>query len=1233
MDDDELKKLEEQYLGGGSLTITNLDDFDINAYLQRIENPIRRSDIDAIDADGINDFDLDNFRLSNEYNMESIDRMLAELDISPQTIKRDTHNPDDDIMRKYSLQVQEQESKSRIAMQEEVATIKSRDLGSSVHIKTSEERPNLLFIPSNEELRIHETKSLSGFDKPETGYRKASGATEVQLNRTELQERVEQQSPESSPLLQRTTRGATTLGKMMESFNLEPVPNEAGKKSVDNFKLSETIQSPQFSKQSPRIKVLTEEEAWMDEISKKIRYGEVDNLYQKSKIDTKQIQSMAESKNRAVRTRGKISIDKVKEYRLADASTSNFKQAMNKFDEEESKHIRDIRKKRNTPIFSALQNATYDITSMSSVVFDKGNFLQDLIKSSTTSSLSCFAYSRDNTSLFLAGTDSGDLLEIDLMTKKGRKQNFGCRILSVDISPDNEKMAVGLATGEIIVKKTRGSWISKRQKIEDKGIILLKFITNETIVASTDTTVLRLAVKDLKVMLDISKYFIIRESKEVIVQITAKSIDGEIKLIVATLEKIHLFLINNDICEGICYLERPEYIKEGMVPHVSWISVQETASHYAIVFWGNFVLLMKEEGINSFFGGMKQLSRNIIWGCVIRSRVVCLIFEDMEVNFESIQNVFANLISGGGFETKFKLTKVEYSSRARNICVNSDGNISKSWSEVIKSYDNNIYLLKNDSIFQIYYSSLLEMVRASSDRGEWIQAFKLCAEVCSGDIISSKEEKDTMRKEASSLAIQYIEKFLDKTRKGEEMHGKITRICIDTMIATQNEEDLFDKTRKKIDEISFWREIEVFIEAGLISNVPLPAIKEGGIYLLSESLQHIVFQYKLQTLIENEDEFNQLLMMLKRRKLWASLYKLGVLIPDPSLGLVLSSMLAELMTVSNNENMSPIKRKIESIDFCSETAASEFFEEKQNSAYFRIFWYLHKLVTWNVNPFYDSVHPKEDLWVKVIEWIIEPANLKVLSTVNVSLFLELMFELFLNVDFTSSEKVAECLRLKVNQFKEALHDPSTEQWTDENQGSYIFKSSLQILYKFMDPEYNIDVAFLAVKLITLSVFTGILDDQFTVSHTIVTLLSRQFVGDRLWFHYESISKEDLEEQVIRMISSWKSTGMTKADAEQIEVNSRENLYFRVMCHMIELRAGPIESLNNYIKHVRYGNSTYLFNWIKKKLHELKPETLRIEFSKSIITHLRYLINKNKAKAKEIIAMIPNVGVEAIESLK
>ena len=185
----------------------------------------------------------------------------------------------------------------------------------------------------------------------------------------------------------------------------------------------------------------------------------------------------------------------------------------------------------------------------------------------------------------------------------------------------------------------------------------------------------------------------------------------------------------------------------------------------------------------------------------------------------------------------------------------------------------------------------------------------------------------------------------------------------------------------------------------------------------------------------------------------------------------------------------------------------------------------------------------------------------------------------------------------------------------------------------MDPEYDVDVAFLALKLITLSIFTGILGEHSTIRQTVMTLISRPFVGDRLWFHYEAICKDDLEEQLIRLITSWKSTTLNAEDCEKIEELSRQNEFYRVMCHMIEMKAGPIEALNAYIKFVTYGSSTYLFNWIKRKLQEIRPESQRVEFSKELIHHLSVLISKNKSKAKEVIVMIPNVGIEAIESLK
>ena len=85
-------------------------------------------------------------------------------------------------------------------------------------------------------------------------------------------------------------------------------------------------------------------------------------------------------------------------------------------------------------------------------------------------------------------------------------------------------------------------------------------------------------------------------------------------------------------------------------------------------------MLIQEDGSSSSIVGMKQLERRIVWGSVLRNRVICYIFDDLEVNLDSTSNIFVSILSGGGFEAKYKLTKQEYS-KARNLSVAPDGSI------------------------------------------------------------------------------------------------------------------------------------------------------------------------------------------------------------------------------------------------------------------------------------------------------------------------------------------------------------------------------------------------------------------------------------------------------------------------------------------------------------------------------------------------------------------------------
>ena len=206
--------------------------------------------------------------------------------------------------------------------------------------------------------------------------------------------------------------------------------------------------------------------------------------------------------------------------------------------------------------------------------------------------------------------------------------------------------------------------------------------------------------------------------------------------------------------------------------------------------------------------------------------------------------------------------------------------------------------------------------------------------------------------------------------------------------------------------------------------------------------------------------------------------------------------------------MDDIRSKIESI--CTdktENTARHLFEDPRVSTFFRIFWYLNKIVTGHTIQMMDERDSLEDIWVRTIEWLVDPANVKVLTTISISMYLEVYFELFLNTDFTSSGRVAKNLRERVKMIDTCMKESNqtvSQTVTEESgdrEGFYTFKAVLDILFMFCDPKLMPDISFLALKLINLSIFSSMTEDGQFVRRVVTNLLSSPFVGDRLWFHY------------------------------------------------------------------------------------------------------------------------------------
>ena len=704
--------------------------------------------------------------------------------------------------------------------------------------------------------------------------------------------------------------------------------------------------------------------------------------------------------------------------------------------------------------------------------------------------------------------------------------------------------------------------------------------------------------------------------------------------IVTTVASVRMFLLaEKDTIEIFC-VERPEYCHQDAVPSVSWLSPEDKDFSYILVFWDFYVFLIKNQGPESTICGMKRMDKQLVWGCVLRNRTIAVLHLDFELCLESIQSMFTNLVTGAGFETKFQLTKSEYTCGKPKDSDSGEGAPQK-WSESIRCFQNSIFFLKKDGISSIYLLSLREMAFAYAEQGHWLPSLKLCVEVCNKKIRADSIETTEIRVEATRLATAYVDRFVDRSKRNEELQGKILRVSMDALIGTENEDFLFESLRMKFDEIVFWQVIQGFVEAGMISKVPVKALKDGAMFLQKEELEWVLQNLVRADLEENEDEAHVLMQIVKKRKLWPSLYRLGLIWPQENLGIVLGTMMAELMFSQEEVNLI-----FEKLTAAPQEERKGILVDPKLGEYIRVFWFLKSIVNWQMVGIEEYRKDMEVVWLKVVGWMMDPSNIKVLSSTNINAYLEVYFDLFLNVEFSSSKRIALDLKSRLESLKsqigilepekemEAPKSPFSpskkrsrkrkdstgpaikeEEEDEEEQAEHLllFKAIIQNLFQFANPDQSVNIAFLALKLMTLSVFNRIYRDSSFLKTIIVTLLSWPFLENQLWFNYEYVKKEDFEEKIVRVMSQFSKTKEFQTCRGSLQTMAVENGFRRVNGYLIETISGAVGALKYYMSNSMAMSHQYLFNWIKKMVVETQNEKDKREFCTNVMKSLGDLV--------------------------
>lgn len=981
------------------------------------------------------------------------------------------------------------------------------------------------------------------------------------------------------------------------------------------------------------------QDTWIDVIERKLRDDGGQSI-SKASIDKEKVMQLAYHRtrgstqrdvNRQVGMIASIMQKKAKDDRSKKVVQVADKQLLDIFDEKERSIIKAIRRPKIKTFQSVFEKDAWMSSGLPPVLFGKAQKIFDLIKGQYTGKLTSFAISPDCRSLYVVGTDTGDVIEVDIVKRTTKKEKLGKRVNSLDISKDNQLWAAVLENGDIYVKKTFGSWLSKKMFMENLPLIFVRFIDNDTMIVATERSVLRCAVKNLKVMLDITKEYIFQHSSDPVTNIVVVPTGALSTLIVSTPRRVTLYLLSSPI-EKMFAVDRPDYIAKGSLPSIGWLSPEDKSFHYLLICWADYVFLYKVEGPSCLICGMKQLSKRIDWCCVLRNRTILLTMSDDTTSIDSVQSMFANFDDGIGFDRSFSMTDKRYTID-RSIDV--DDTISISYSESVKCYNNTIFMIRHDSIANVYLMSFDDLSTVYKDRDEWILALKLCVEVINGKIKANHDEVCMMKDVIKSTIVAYLDKKMTKTVSVDSTHLKALKNSIDAMIATDNLEFMFTTVRQRFEPIVFWREIESFIEEGAIESIPLNLMPEAAAYLSADVTQHLVYKVPDKDLLTESNRLTGLVDVLKRRKMWQSLYRIALVMYSSQMSGVLTSMLTDLMCYDDSTNS--LLRQCNDADKIFALSSSPTV-----MSYMRMFWFLKVIVNWNVGLMLTNFGHMEDIWIKAVEWLMDPSSIKVLMSVNANMYLETYFDLFLNVDFNNSQVIGHSLKQRLTTIKNAIagvspapqsRDPrnfkylkdsrdskddhdlrTTEEDTieDDDQSSdnfVTFKAIVESLLQFSDDCKRIEISFLALKLISLSTFKQILDDSQFVKLLLINVLSDRFKDDRLWFNYEPISKHDFEEKIVRIIDQFqRSQAFDRESKRQLADISTSNDYHRIGAYMIEITRGTIDAYHHYIDSLRDSQPGHLFAWLKKKIIETVNIDKKAELCFEVMKDMRLLVD-------------------------
>ena len=813
--------------------------------------------------------------------------------------------------------------------------------------------------------------------------------------------------------------------------------------------------------------------------------------------------------------------------------------------------------------YSALQQGDWKTGEkqfkVSPITLEDVNSISRLISSAgLRGNLTTFCMSRTSGTFFMCGTDLGEILEINLKLSKVRHHKLpnNSSVLSLDLSPDDKIFVAGSEQSHLGIKKTNGGWSTKNfgNYSNKMPIIQAKFVDTTKLIVATPQSVSLLIVADIAIAFEVRETRLYQNALNIVqIEVMPFRLGGlrvnQQVLVISEQDKLSFIALgkNNNFLNTV---EKPGYILGDWIPVVSWFQPEGRDVPYCVVFWQNFFLLLKYNDGEFEVVAQKQQAENMLWGTVLGSRIVCVLNEDFEMKMMGLDTIFIEFQDAGGFGGTLKIQEDKLL-QARGVCVRKDGKITRSFQgRILKQGGHSIGVLTRTGIMKIRLMSLKDLAKKHVEEGKWLRAFKLCVDVVTGVISSSELERVSIQEEAVRLTYRYIENFgaqspnndkepfFDKSGplsdlRSEEMQGRVARVGIEVLIETQNVDKVFEETPARFKSKVFWGQIDYFIQMGKLVSVPIPSLVQGAKHLSSKSLQRLFVGMDPRKIEECEmGDYCSLVNILKTRKLWVSLYKLAFMRHSDGLRDLLDAILSEMVVLDSSVRLRiPEHLDRETITKMVKKSLIEpkTKQDAELATFLRGYWIIWKIFNWKnfdlLVPHLDgSSEFKEDIWVETFRWLSAGMNSKVLGTNFIQLYLEIFYEIFLNHDLISCWEVEKRLRVVWREVRaKKIEDTEIEsQWilvedADPSLGKLIFL----LIETVLDARNRVDVAFLLVKILNLSMYDRLYLDSKMIKAYLKEIIAVPLRRNRFWMFYKPLNEVDVQDHIVRVLKKLK----------------------------------------------------------------------------------------------------------------